>query len=104
MPSTSRAGSLRDIISPGQLASYGRYQFLGPVHSGVLPAVAIWLVSDMAAALRAGGPGTRAEVIAELERHAGRGEWEKVGAWKFASQYLCDDPDAVGLRGGGWLP
>jgi len=50
-----------------------------------------------------GDPATRPKVIAELRRHAAKGEWEKVGAWKFIREFSAEAPDTQDLIDGGLL-
>lgn len=90
-----------DRISSEALADFGRFEFLGRRQSGVFDPYS--LVSDLVSLLYPlDGPGC-AEVVGELRRHAEKGEWEKVGAWKFVREFLWDGPDVADLIDGGLL-
>ena len=89
-----------DRTTSEALADFGRYEFLGPQQSGIQSGFA--LVSDlMSLSYPADGPGA-VEVVEELRRHAQRGEWEKVGAWKFVRQFP-DMTNAADLIDGGLM-
>jgi len=97
----SKTTQQADKISPDALADFGRYEFLGADQSGISDAYA--LVSALvASSYPPEGPGYR-EVITELRRHAEKGEWEKVGAWKYVRNFLTDTPDVSDLVDGGLL-
>ena len=96
---SSRPGP--DRMTPEQLASFGRFSFLGEAQSGVSAQGSFALVSDLASLTWGGDPSGRATVIAELRRHAPAGEWQKVGAWKFVREFLDDAPDTGDLIDGG---
>lgn len=88
MPWLSRTPA--DLITPGALAQYGRFQFLGPELSGVADHTAAWALLEP---LREGlysDPQTKQRAIAEIRRHAQQGEWEAVGAWKCAFDMVPD--------------
>ena len=91
----------RDRITPGQLANFGRFSFLGEEQSGVSAQDSFALVSELASLIWGGDPSGRATVTAELHRHAAVDEWEKVGAWKFVREFLDDGPDTADLIDGG---
>jgi hypothetical protein len=96
--------SLRDPqarISSEQLASYGRYAFLGEEQSGIKSADALDLVRPLVEFIWTSQPNARAAGIAELRQHAARGEWEAVGGWKFVREFLDDAPDTAELVDGG---
>jgi hypothetical protein len=90
-----------DTITAGQLASYGRYEFLGADQSGIEDGYA--LIVDLASRIYGGDPAAHAEVRGELRRHAEQDEWEKVGAWKFAAGYLERDEVVGEMIDGGLL-
>lgn len=88
----------QDRITPQQLADFGRYELLGE-QSEIPDGFA--LISDLNELLYTGSPTDRQRLVAELERHAGRGPWESVGAWKYVRSFLDDDPTTSGLIDGG---
>lgn len=96
-----RAPAPGDKISSEQLADFGRFQFLGEEQSGIKSGDSLDLVRDLAWPLWGSEPNARADAIAELRRHAARGEWETVGAWKFVREFLDDAPDTRDLIDGG---
>lgn len=90
-----------DRITSEALADFGRFEFLGREQSGVLDAYS--LVSELVAlSYPPEGPGYD-DVVAELRRHAEKGEWEKVGAWKYVREFLKEGPDVADLIDGGLL-
>ena len=90
-----------DRISSEQLADFGRYEFLGEQASGIKSADALGLVRALAEPVWTSEPNARASAVAELSRHADRGEWETVGAWKFVREFLDDALDTRALIDGG---
>ncbi|MFZ6005557.1 MAG: hypothetical protein ACOYXM_16665 [Actinomycetota bacterium] len=101
MPFWNRKAVAADRISSEALADFGRFEFLGREQSGVFDAYA--LVSDLVSlSYPPDGPGFQA-VVAELRRHAQKGEWEKVGAWKYVREFLSDSDDVGDLIDGGLL-
>jgi hypothetical protein len=101
MPFWKSARRPADVITAEQLAAYGRYEFLGAGQSGIEDGYP--LIVDLASRIYTGDPAAHAEVNGELRRHAERGEWEKVGAWKFAAAYLGREQDVADLIDGGLL-
>jgi hypothetical protein len=96
-----RQSTPRDVITSEALAEFGRYEFLGAEQSGVSDPYS--LVSALVnRAYPTDGPG-HANVVAELRRHAQRGEWERVGAWKFVREFLSEGPDTEELINEGLL-
>jgi hypothetical protein len=91
-----------DRISSQQLADFGRYEFLKE-QSGIDASKAFSLAEPLASLSWNGDPGARPIIVAELRRHAARGEWEKVGAWKFVREFLDEAPDTQDLIDGGLL-
>lgn len=90
-----------DKISSDALADFGRYEFLGADQSGISDAYS--LVSALvSSSYPPEGPGYR-DVVSELRRHAEKGEWEKVGAWKYVRNFLSDGPEVSDLIDGGLL-
>lgn len=101
MPFWKRTSTPVDRVTSEALADFGRFEFLGREQSGVIDPYS--LVSQLVSlAYPPDGPGY-AEVVLELRRHAERGEWEKVGAWKFVREFLSDGPDVADLVDGGLL-
>jgi hypothetical protein len=92
-----------DRISSEQLARFGRYLFLDSKLTGGEQVDSFSWVSPLASPIWGGDPGARAEVMAELRRHAADGEWERVGAWKFVREFLDEAPDSQDLIDGGLL-
>jgi hypothetical protein len=99
----SRKSTPVDRISSEALASFGRYEFLGSEQSGVEPGSAYGLVSNLNELVYTQSPADRAQLVAELHRHAEKGEWEKVGAWKYVREFLTEEPDTRDLIDGGLL-
>lgn len=94
-----RAGPA-DRITSEALADFGRFEFLGR-ESGVVDPYS--LVSELVSlSYPPDGPGF-ADVVAELRRHAEKGEWEKVGAWKYVREFLSDGSEVADLIDGGLL-
>jgi hypothetical protein len=103
MPFWNRPRTDPDRISSAQLADFGRYAFLGPEQSGIDPAGAYSLISDLAIQIYTSNSTDRTQVIAELHRHADNGEWEKVGAWKYVRDFMNDASYTVDLIDSGLL-
>ncbi|MGY1802959.1 hypothetical protein ACI78T_06735 [Blastococcus sp. SYSU D00922] len=96
----SRKPGVVDAIGSDALADFGRFEFLGE-QSGVRDPYG--LVSALVPrCIPPDGPDA-AEVVAELRRHAARGEWEKVGAWKFVREFLAPESGADDLVDAGLL-
>lgn len=96
-----RRVTLADRITPDALADFGRYEFLGPEQSGISDPYS--LVSPLVSlSYNPEGPSS-SEVIAELRRHSEKGEWEKVGAWKYARNFLNETADIDDLVDEGLL-
>jgi hypothetical protein len=93
----------KDQISSERLADFGRYLFLGSkLNAGGQQDSLSW-VRALAEPIWASAPNARVSAIAELRRHAARGEWEAVGAWKFVREFLDEVPDIQDLIDGGLL-
>lgn len=92
-----------DQITSEQLARYGRYLFLDSKINGHEEHDSLSWVSPLARLIWGGDPAVRPKVIAELRRHAAKGEWEKVGAWKFVREFSEEVPDTQELIDGGLL-
>ncbi len=92
-----------DQITSEQLARYGRYLFLDSKINGHEEHDSLAWVSPLARLIWGGDPAPRPKVIAELRRHAAKGEWEKVGAWKFVREFSEEAPDTQDLIDGGLL-
>jgi len=92
-----------DRITSEDLAQFGRYEFLGAEQSGVPLGSAYNLISNLNELVYTQSPSDRAQLVAELSRHADKGEWEKVGAWKYVREFLDEAPDTRELIDGGLL-
>ncbi len=92
-----------DRITSEDLAQFGRYEFLGAEQSGVPLGSAYNLISNLNELIYTQSPTDRAQLVAELSRHADKGEWEKVGAWKYVREFLDEAPDTRELIDGGLL-
>lgn len=103
MAISNRKSAPIDRISSESLADFGRYEFLGAEQSGVEPSRAYSLIFNLNGLIYTQSPADRAHVIAELNRHAEKGEWEKVGAWKYVREFLSEEPDTQALIDGGLL-
>jgi hypothetical protein len=90
------------LISPAALATFGRAEFLGNEEAGISVQDAYALIASLTQRAYA-EPSGRAQVIAELRRHAEHGEWEKVGAWQYVREFMSDEPDTRDLIDGGLL-
>jgi hypothetical protein len=103
MPFWNRKSAPADRISSQALADFGRYEFLGADQSGIDPSNAYGLISNLNELIYTSSPAGRAEAIAELHRHAEKGEWEKVGAWKYVREFLSAEPGIQDLIDGGLI-
>lgn len=97
MPFWKTSRPAADRITSDQLADFGRYSFLGEEASGIKAAGSLDLVRPLAEPIWMSGPGARENALAEIRRHAERGEWEKVGAWKFVREFLDETPETADL-------
>jgi len=80
------------VLRRTPIADFGRFEVLGTERSGVTDGYR--LVEPLTTLLFSyEGPGEPA-VVEELRRHASKGAWEAVGAWKVARNCLRD-PDAA---------
>jgi hypothetical protein len=102
MPIWNRRRSQSDRISSERLADFGRWEFLKE-QSGIDPSTVYGLVAPLNELAFSGSVTDRATLIAELNRHAERGVWEKVGAWKYVREFLDVAPDTQPLIDGGLL-
>lgn len=98
----SRNRAAADRLTAQNLADFGRWKFLGE-RSGVAPGGVYNLVSPLNELVFTRNPVDRARAIAELRRHAARGIWETVGAWKYVREFLDTAPDTQELIDGGLL-
>lgn len=98
----NRNSAPADRITSEELAEFGRFQFLGD-SSGVSFVSISNLISNLGELVFSGNAADRARMIAELRRHAERGEWEKVGAWKYVREFLSEGEDTQDLIDGGLL-
>jgi hypothetical protein len=103
MPPWKKNPFRSDQITAEQLARFGRYLFLDSKINGSEQHDSFSWVSPLASLTWGGDPAGRPRVIAELQRHAAKGEWEKVGAWKFVREFLDEAPDTQALIDGGLL-
>lgn len=99
----SRSQQPVDRITSEDLAQFGRYEFLGADQSGVPSSGAYDLISGLNELVFTQSPTDRAQLVVELHRHAEKGEWEKVGAWKYVREFLDAAPDTQDLIDGGLL-
>ena len=83
----------QDRMTPEWLAQYGRYKFLCCDTAGVFDEMVV--VGSFIADLYPQDTPGYAAVLAEVARHAERGEWERVGGWKFARDYLTGESALV---------
>jgi len=93
---------LQDRISSQALADFGRWEFLKE-QSGIDGACAYGLIANLNELVFTQNPDDRARVVAELHRHAEKGEWEKVGAWRYVREFLSAAPDTQQLSDAGLL-
>jgi hypothetical protein len=98
----SRSDGMPDIISSDQLAEFGRRSFVKYLVGLPKDEPEFPLVAPLEA-VACQSPAGRARVIAELGRHAADGDWQKVGAWKFAAWHLQREADVAHLIDGGLL-
>jgi hypothetical protein len=103
MPFWKKNPSGSGQITSEQLARFGRYLFLDSKINGSEEPDSLSWVLPLARLIWGGGPASRPKVIGELRRHAAKGEWEKVGAWKFVREFLEEAPDTQDLIDGGLL-
>lgn len=92
-----------DLVSSEDIAQFGRFQLLGAELSGVADASAVLALLEP---LRVGlydDPSVERRVHAELRRHATRGEWETVGAWRFVYDFVADAELDAEMRDAGLL-
>jgi hypothetical protein len=92
-----------DHISPESLASFGRFEFLGAALSGIEPSEAYGMIVGLNKLIFTSDLGDRAQAIAELQRHAAKGEWQRVGAWKYVREFMSDGPGTRDLIDGGLM-
>lgn len=92
-----------DRITSDDLAQFGRHEFLGAEQSGLPLGSAYGLISSLNELVYTRDAADRARIVAELGRHAEKGEWEKVGAWKYVREFLDEAPDTRELIDGGLL-
>ena len=98
-----RNSQIVDRITSEDLAQYGRYKFLGAEPSGMPIGSADGLISSLNELVYTRAPADRASLVAELGRHADKGDWEKVGAWKYVREWLDEAADTLELIDGGLL-
>jgi hypothetical protein len=89
-----------DRVTAEVLATYGRHEFLRE-QSGLDPSVVFEMITPLNELIYTRLPSDRATLVAELTRHAEKGEWEKVGAWKYVRDFLDDADDTRHLIDGG---
>lgn len=103
MPFWSRKLAAANRISSEALADFGRCEFLGAEQSGIELSAVYGLVANLNELAFTSLPSDRAQVISELHRHAEKGEWEKVGAWKYVREFLSEAPDTQDLIDSGLI-
>lgn len=101
MPFWKSPRPVEDLMTSEQLADFGRFSFLGGEQSGIKAPLSLAEASGIASLIWGGDPSGRPAAVAELRRHAAKGEWEKVGAWKFVREFLDEAPDTAELIDGG---
>jgi len=99
----NRKSATVDRISSEALANFGRYEFLGSQQSGIDPSDSYSLISELNELIFTSTSADRDLAVAELHRHAAKGEWERVGAWKYVREFLDDEADTRDLIDGGLL-
>jgi len=85
----SRNRELQDRVDSMRIADFGRVWLLKEA-SGVDPNAAFEQLNPLRRPLYEDPPGD-ALVAEELRRHAIKGEWEALGAWQFARDFVQDD-------------
>lgn len=87
-----------DRMTSEWLAQFGRFKFLRSEANEAFDEMTV--ISRLIPDLYPQDTPGYASVVAEVRRHAAVGEWERVGAWKFAREYLAGEFDLVdeGLR------
>jgi len=104
MPLWQRNSPPVDRITSDALAEYGRVRFLGRVYPGAHDSWSLVSPLAMPALKPADGAG-RGLIVSELKRHAAKGDWEKIGAWKLVRDMFSEDgsqdPDLLQLIDGG---
>lgn len=88
-----QAAAAQDRMTAEWLAQYGRYKFLGADTSGPFDEMAV--IGTFVSDLYPQDTPAYAAVVAEVVRHSALGEWERVGGWKFAREYLAGESDLV---------
>lgn len=102
MRSWKREKAPVDRITSEQLANYGRWEFLKE-QSGIDSIGVYNLISPLNELIYTQSPADRAALISELHRHAEKGEWERVGAWKYIRNFLDEDKETLPLIDAGLL-
>jgi hypothetical protein len=85
----SRSRGPRDRVEPGAVADFGRVWLLKE-ESGLDPMTALEALDPIRKPIYHEPDGTRL-AAEELRRHAARGEWEAIGAWQFADDFVDDE-------------
>lgn len=85
----SRARRSRNLVDSDRIADFGRVWLLQE-ESGLDPMDAFRELDALRRPLYESPPGD-ALVADELRRHAAGGEWETLGAWQFARDFVQDE-------------
>lgn len=102
MPFWNRSVQPVNRVTADRLAAFGRWEFLREA-SGIDPSTTYGLVSPLNELIYTQHPDDRDALVSELLRHAVRGEWEAVGAWKYVREFLSEDQDTQPLIDAGLL-
>jgi hypothetical protein len=78
-----------DRVDSERIADFGRFWLLQG-ESGLDSTAALEAVDQLLRPLYENPPGD-AQVAEELRRHAAKGEWEALGAWQFARDFVQDE-------------
>jgi hypothetical protein len=97
-----RDRSPEDRITSEDLAAFGRWEFLKE-QSGVEASSVYGLIAPLNELVFTQSPADRAILVSELHRHAEKGSWEKVGAWKYVREFLDQAADTQTLIDAGLL-
>ena len=85
----SRNRETQGRVDSARIADFGRVWLLKEA-SGLDPMTAFKALDPLRMPLYENPPGD-ALVAEELRRHASKGEWEALGAWQFARDFVQDD-------------
>ena len=94
-------GQPKDLARSADVAAFGRFWLLRDA-SGVDPSAVFAALKPLREPLYA-EPNATPRVGEELRRHAGKGEWEAIGAWQFARDFVQDESLSRELTDGALL-